>query len=96
MDVILDLHWSDRGALGSCPLTAGCQQLMPDATRSRSGRRSRRRYEDDGRVMFELYNEPHDVRWDVWPLRRTTAGGLAGRACSSSTTPSAPPVRRTW
>ena len=32
------------------------------------------RYKDDGRVMFELYNEPHDVSWDVWK-----SGGNAER-----------------
>jgi hypothetical protein len=24
------------------------------------------RYKDDGRILFELYNEPHDVAWAVW------------------------------
>ena len=24
------------------------------------------RYKGDGRVLFELYNEPHDVSWGVW------------------------------
>ena len=31
------------------------------------------RYSGDGRVLFELYNEPHDVAWSVWK-----SGGAAG------------------
>ena len=66
MDVFLDLHWSDRGVLGSCPPSAGCQQLMPDANSLTFWSQVAARYQNDGRVAFELYNEPHDVRWDVW------------------------------
>ena len=32
-------------------------------------------YKNDGRVLFELYNEPHDVRWDVWKSGGMTSGG---------------------
>jgi endoglucanase len=66
MDVILDLHWSDRGVLGGCDPAGGCQQLMPDANSLRFWTEVATRYRNDGRVMFELYNEPHDVSWDVW------------------------------
>jgi hypothetical protein len=31
------------------------------------------KYAGDGHVMFELYNEPHDVTWDVW-----LSGGPSG------------------
>jgi hypothetical protein len=24
------------------------------------------KYKDDGHVLFELYNEPHDVSWETW------------------------------
>jgi hypothetical protein len=66
MDVILDLHWSDRGVLGSCPPSMGCQQLMPDANSMTFWSEVATHYRFDGRVMFELYNEPHDVDWNIW------------------------------
>ncbi len=66
MDVFLDLHWSDRGVLGSCAPSSGCQQLMPDANSLTFWSQVAARYQNDGRVAFELYNEPHDVTWDVW------------------------------
>jgi hypothetical protein len=66
MDVILDLHWSDRGVLGGCNPMNGCQQLMPDANSLTFWSEVATHYRFDGRVMFELYNEPHDVDWNVW------------------------------
>jgi hypothetical protein len=32
-------------------------------------------YKNDGRVLFELYNEPHDVTWGTWLSGGTTSGG---------------------
>jgi endoglucanase len=66
MDVILDLHWSDQGVLGSCPPSAGCQQLMPDTNSQTFWSQVATHFRFDGRVMFELYNEPHDVDWNTW------------------------------
>jgi endoglucanase len=67
MDVILDLHWSDAGVLGGCSGSSdGCQQQMPDANSITFWSDVAARYRDDGRVLFELYNEPHDVSWSVW------------------------------
>jgi hypothetical protein len=71
LDVILDLHWSDGGVLGGC--NGGCQQRMPDANSLAFWSEVAARYAHDGRVLFELYNEPHDVSWDVW-----RAGGDSG------------------
>ena len=73
MDVILDLHWSDAGTLGGCPPTSGCQQKMPDRNSVTFWSEVASRYAGDGRVLFELYNEPHDVSWDVW-----LSGGYTG------------------
>jgi len=77
MDVILDLHWSDQGVLGSCVSTPTmtCQQLMPDANSLTFWSQVAARYQGDGRVMFELYNEPHDVSWDVWRNGGDTGAG---------------------
>jgi hypothetical protein len=67
MDPILDLHWSDAGTLGGCDPTGGnCQQFMPDDNSLTFWTEVATRYKDDGRVLFELYNEPHDVSWGVW------------------------------
>jgi hypothetical protein len=74
MDVILDLHWSDAGVLGGCLASAsGCQQKMPDTNSITFWSEVAARYRHDGRVIFELYNEPHDVSWSVWK-----SGGDAG------------------
>jgi len=77
LDVILDLHWSDQGVLGSCVSgnqpTHSCQQVMADANSITFWSEVASRYSGDGRVLFELYNEPHDVSWDVWK-----SGGNSG------------------
>lgn len=78
MDVILDLHWSDKGTLGSCNPANGCQQPMADANNSIPfWSQVATRFKDDGRVFFELYNEPHDVPWDVWKSGGTVSGWMA-------------------
>jgi hypothetical protein len=61
MDVILDLHWSDR-AQGA----QAAQQRMADENSRTFWTQVAEKYKGDGRVQFELYNEPHDVSWDVW------------------------------
>jgi endoglucanase len=73
MDVILDLHWSDAGVLGSCK--TNCQQLMADTNSIGFWADVAGRYKNDGRVLFELYNEPHDVPWNVWKSGWMTSGG---------------------
>jgi endoglucanase len=62
MDVILDLHWSDKGD----PSTTAAQQRMADANSVTFWGQVASRYMGDGHVIFELYNEPHDVAWSVW------------------------------
>ncbi len=71
MDVILDLHWSDQGVLGSC--SHNCQQVMADANSITFWSEVASRYANDGRVLFELYNEPNNISWGVWK-----SGGTAG------------------
>lgn len=61
LDVILDLHWSDRGQGGTA-----AQQRMADTNSKTFWGQVAEKYKGDGRVQFELYNEPHDVTWDVW------------------------------
>jgi len=63
--VILDLHWNDTG-----------QEQMPDAAHSAAFWRSVARTFKAGRnVVFDLYNEPHDVTWRCW---RDGCGQWAG------------------
>jgi hypothetical protein len=75
MDVILNLHSSDRGVLGSCTDFSHCEQQMPDANSITFWSDVAARYRNDGRVMFNLYNAPHDVSWNVWKYGGTVSGG---------------------
>jgi endoglucanase len=74
MDVILSLDWSDTGTLGSCIISA-CEQLMADANSITFWSQVASTYKNDGRVLFELYNEPHDISWAVWLSGGTTSAG---------------------
>jgi hypothetical protein len=60
--VILDLHWAAPGkntAFGLIPL--------PDADHAPAFWRSvAGEYLHDRSVLFDLYNEPHDVGWECW------------------------------
>src|SRR5262249_4944209 len=69
MDVILDLHHSDKGdySVTSAP------QRMADSHSLTFWQEVAARYKGDYRVLFELYNEPHDVPWSVW-----LSGGASG------------------
>lgn len=81
LDVILDLHWSDQGNLGVTTSgkkqnssTDSNQQPMADANSITFWTEVATKYKGDGRVLFEMYNEPEDIAWSVW---------LAGGAASS-------------
>jgi endoglucanase len=69
--VILDLHWNAPGsqrALG--------QQVMPDADHAPALWRSvATTFKADRSVLFDVYNEPHDVSWQCW---RDGCGPWAG------------------
>jgi PKD repeat protein len=59
---ILDLHWS---APGSTPATG--QQDMADADHSPAFWTSvANTFKGNQAVVFDLYNEPHDISWDCW------------------------------
>ncbi|HEV8245858.1 MAG TPA: cellulase family glycosylhydrolase, partial [Polyangiaceae bacterium] len=61
LDVILDLHWSDRGEDG-----VAAQQRVADKNSLIFWQELADIYKDNQRILFELYNEPHHVTWDVW------------------------------
>ncbi len=60
--VILDLHWNAPGAA-----RATGQQPMPDRDHAVAFWTSvARAFRSDRDVVFDLYNEPHDVSWRCW------------------------------
>jgi hypothetical protein len=69
MDIILDLHWSDQGDYSKACLSNGggnCQQCMADAHSQIFWQQVASKYQGDGHVLFELYNEPFNIQWGVW------------------------------
>lgn len=60
--VLIDLHWSDGGVWGQNLR----QHKMPDTNSIIFWQDAARRYANRPGVLFDLYNEPHDVSWEVW------------------------------
>lgn len=60
--IILDLHWSDCNEWG----THIGQHSMPDLNSLAFWKDFAPVYANNPAVLFDLYNEPHDVSWDVW------------------------------
>jgi endoglucanase len=70
---ILDLHWSAPGGR-----VADDQRSMPDADHAPSFWYSvASTFKDDPDVLFDLFNEPHDVSWDCWRDGCLVADGQA-------------------
>jgi endoglucanase len=61
LDVILDLHWNIVPAPGG-----NGQQNGPDANSATFWAEVAAAYKNDGHVLFELYNEPHDISDEQW------------------------------
>jgi endoglucanase len=60
--IILDLHWSNAGEWGK---NIG-QHLMPDEHSLSFWKAAAAAYQNHPAVLFNLYNEPHNVGWDIW------------------------------
>jgi hypothetical protein len=60
--VMLDLHWSNAGVWGD---QIG-QHSMPDEHSVAFWKDLAPLYANHPAVLYDLYNEPHDVSWDVW------------------------------
>jgi chitodextrinase len=60
--IVLDLHWSDMGVWGS---HIG-QHYMPDNNSTTFWQDVAAAYKNHPAVLFDLYNEPHNVSWSVW------------------------------
>lgn len=74
--VILDLHWNNSGTNQSTG-----QQMMPDLDHAPAFWTSvATTFKSNSSVIFDLYNEPHDVSWSCW-LSGSTAPQSG--ACSS-------------
>ena len=68
---ILDLHWNAPGTT-----KATGQQVMADADHSVSFWSSvAMAFRSDPSVVFDLYNEPHDISWSCWRNGCTVAAG---------------------
>ena len=73
--VILDLHWSDRGADQNGPCTVRpAQQPMADVNSITFWRQVATAFRSDPHVMFELYNAPHNTPWSTWRNGGTVTG----------------------
>ena len=71
MAVVLDLHWNAPGTT-----LATSQQLMADADHAPAFWTSvATAFKADPGVIFDLYNEPHDISWACWRDGCTTSGG---------------------
>jgi endoglucanase len=60
--LLLDLHWSDAGEWGK---QIG-QHVMPHQNSLAFWKDCAKTYKNHPAVLFDLYNEPHDVSWDIW------------------------------
>lgn len=60
--VVMDLHWSDAGIWGRYIR----QHKMPDTNSALFWQDAAKRYANNPAVLFDLYNEPRDVTWQVW------------------------------
>jgi endoglucanase len=60
--VVLDLHWNAPGRA-----EADSQQPMADLDHAPAFWSSvARAFKDDPAIVFDLYNEPHDITWKCW------------------------------
>ncbi|MBA3943379.1 MAG: cellulase family glycosylhydrolase [Herpetosiphonaceae bacterium] len=72
---ILDLHWNAPGSTRSTG-----QQEMPDADHAPDFWSSvANTFKSNSAVVFDLYNEPHDVSWQCW-----RDGGLCAQTGSTT------------
>lgn len=60
--IILDLHWSDCNVWGR---QVG-QHSMPDKNSVEFWKDFAPQFANRPEVIFDLYNEPHDISWEIW------------------------------
>lgn len=62
MNVLLDLHWSDKGSTSVTP----AQQCMADTNSLTFWQQVATKYKSNTNIFFELYNEPQGISWPIW------------------------------
>ncbi len=72
--LVLDLHWSNGGVKGKHMQ----QHAMPDQYSKLFWEDLATRYKNDPVVLFDLYNEPRDVSWNVWQKGGSVTNGVDG------------------
>lgn len=78
MYVILALQWDAPFGLPQDATIGGAQCPLPDATYDvRFWQDIAEIYQDDPRVIFDLFSEPHDIDWSEWKT-----GGTITSACA--------------
>jgi endoglucanase len=77
--IMLDLQWSDCGVWGQHIGLHG----MPDRNSLAFWKDCAATYKNHPAVIFDLYNEPHDVPWQVW----LNGGTITEKANSRRRTP---------
>lgn len=60
LHVILDLHWSQKND----PNLTAAQQYHADEISLDFWYKLASKYKTNGKILFELYNEPHKITWD--------------------------------
>ncbi len=78
--IVLDLHWSDGGELGK----QIDQHVMPDQNSIAFWKELAGVYKNHPAVLFDLYNEPHDVSWEIWQKGGKVSERFRGRGPSRS------------
>lgn len=73
--VIIDLHASDRGDPNFPNDVADIQQMADVNHSVPFWRDVARRFRGNGQVLFQLYNEPNQISWDVWRNGGQIPGG---------------------
>lgn len=79
--IMLDLHWSNTNDAGK---NIG-QHSMPDLNSLAFWKDFAPVYANHPAVLFDLYNEPHDVSWDIWLNGGTVTDRPNGRGQTART-----------
>lgn len=81
--VILTLQWDAPFSLPQDATSGGAQCPLPDATYDlRFWQDVAEIYQDDPRVIFDLFSEPHDIDWTEWET-----GGTISSTCALYSVP---------
>jgi len=78
MYVIITLQWDAPFSLPQDATTGGAQCPLPDATYDvRFWQDIAEIYQNDPRVIFDLFSEPHDIDWSQWENGGTITSNCA-------------------